>query len=181
MFGKSIGIIGCGRIGRAVARRARGFDMRLLYSQRNRFASEEEAALALAYRTRDQLLEEADFVSLNCAYTRETHHVIGTRELARMKPTAYLVNTARGPVVDEKALVDALREGRIAGAALDVFEQEPHVEPGLVELPNVVLTPHLGSAVGELRREMALIVAENISAVLQGRRPPNCFNPEIYG
>ncbi len=181
VFGKTLGIIGCGRIGQAVARRARGFEMRILCYQRHRLPPAEEEALALSYTTMDQLLEEADFVSINCAFTRETYHLIGEPELARMKPTAYLINTARGPVVDEKALVKALLDKQIAGAALDVFEHEPRVTPELVGLPNVVLTPHIGSAVAELREEMALIVVENILAVIQGRRPPNCFNPEIYG
>lgn len=180
VYGKTIGIIGCGRIGQAVARRARGFGMRILYYERTPLAPAEEEALGVRYTTMARLLADADFVSVNCAYTRETHHLIGEPELARMKRTAYLVNTARGPVVDEKALVKALRERRIAGAALDVFEREPHVEPELVGFPNTVLTPHIGSAVAELREEMALVVAENILAVIDGRRPPNCVNPEIY-
>ncbi|MFQ5898744.1 MAG: 2-hydroxyacid dehydrogenase [Candidatus Methylomirabilia bacterium] len=180
VHGKTMGIIGCGQIGRAVARRALGFGMRIVYYKRTRLTRADEDALALHYTTLDRLLEEADFVSINCSYTRETYHLIGERELARMKSTAYLVNTARGPVVDEKALVKALREKRIAGAALDVFEQEPHVEPELVGLPNAVLTPHVGSAVLELREQMALTVVDNILAVIEGRRPPNCFNPEIY-
>ncbi len=180
VFGKTIGIIGCGRIGQAVARRARGFGMRILYSKRTRLPPAEEEALALSYTAMDRLLEEADFVSINCALTPETHHLIGESQLARMKATAYLINTARGPVVDEKALAKALRERRIAGAALDVFEREPRVEPELLELSNVVLTPHIGSAVAELRGQMALIVVENILAVMHGRRPLNCFNPEIY-
>ncbi len=180
VYGKTLGIIGCGRIGQAVARRARGFGMRILYYERTPLDPAEEEVLTVTYTAMDRLLEEADFVSVNCAFTRETYHLIGEPQLTRMKPTAYLINTARGPVVDEKALVKTLRERRIAGAALDVFEHEPHVDPELVRLPNVVLTPHIGSAVSELREEMALIVAENILAVIQGRRPPNCFNPEIY-
>jgi glyoxylate reductase len=181
VFGKTLGIIGCGRIGHGVARRARGFGMRILYYKRNRLDRADEEAHGLTYVSMDRLLAEADFVSVNCAYTRETYHLIGERELARMKPTAFLINTARGPVVDEKAMVQALQAKQIAGAALDVFEQEPRVEPELIRLPNVVLTPHIGSAVVELREEMALIVANNILAVIQGQRPPNCFNPEIYG
>lgn len=178
--GKTMGIIGCGRVGRAVARRARGFDMRLLYYDPIHLPPAEEQALALTYTAMDRLLAEADFVSVNCAYTRETYHLIGEAELGLMKRTAYLINTSRGSVVDEKALLQALRERRIAGAALDVFEHEPHVDPELAALPNVVLTPHLGSAVVELREQMALIVVENILAVIQGQRPPNCVNPEIY-
>lgn len=180
VYGKTLGIIGCGRIGHAVARRARGFGMRILYWERTPLDPAEEQALAVTYTAMDRLLEEADFVSVNCAFTPETYHLIGEPQLARMKPTAYLINTARGPVVDEQALVKALRERRIAGAALDVFEHEPRVAPELVELPNVVVTPHIGSAVSELRQEMALIVAANVIAVIQGRQPPNCFNPEIY-
>jgi len=178
--GKTMGIIGCGRVGRAVARRARGFDMRLFYYDPARLAPGEEEALALTSTAMDRLLAEADFVSVNCAYTRETYHLIGEAELGLMKPTAYLINTSRGSVVDEKALLKALRERRIAGAALDVFEHEPHVDPELAALPNVVLTPHLGSAVAELREQMALIVMENIQVVIEGRRPSNCVNPEIY-
>jgi glyoxylate reductase len=181
VFGKTLGIIGVGRIGHAVARRARGFGMRILYYKRTRLDPADEEALGLTYVSLDRLLAQADFVSVNCAYTRETYHLIGEPELMRMKPAAYLINTARGPVVDEKALVNALRENKIAGAALDVFEHEPRVEPELVQLPNVVLTPHIGSAVADLREEMALIVAENILAVIRDERPPNCVNPEIYG
>jgi glyoxylate reductase len=180
VFGKTLGIIGCGRVGQAVARRARGFGMRILYYERTPLHRAEEESLGVQYTAVNRLLADADFVSINCAFTRETYHLIGEPELARMKPTAYLINTARGPVVDEKALVKALQERRIAGAALDVFEREPHVEPELVELSNVVLTSHIGSAVVDLREKMALIVVENILAVIQGRRPPNCFNPEIY-
>ena len=178
--GKTLGIIGCGRIGQALARRATGFGMRRLYYERTPLPPEEERALGLHYVPLSQLLEEADFVSVSCASTPETHHLIGGPELARMKPTACLINSSRGPVVDEKALVKALRERRIAGAALDVFEHEPRVEPELIGFPTAVLTPHIGSAVAELREEMALIVAENILAVIRGRRPPNCANPEIY-
>lgn len=180
VYGKTLGIIGCGRIGQAVARRARGFGMRILYYQRHRLPPDEEEALGLSYRAMDRLLEEADFVCVNSAFTPETYHLIGEAQLARMKPTAYLINTARGPVVDEKTLVKALRDRRIAGAGLDVFEREPQVEAELLDLPNVVVTPHIGSAVSELREEMALLVADNILAIIQGRRPPNCVNPEIY-
>jgi glyoxylate reductase len=155
--------------------------MRILYTKRRRLDEAREAALGVEYRSLDDLLSESDFVSINAALSPETVHLIGERELRRMRPAAYLVNTARGPIVDEKALVKALEEKRIAGAALDVYEREPMVEPGLINLPNVVLTPHLGSAARETRERAAAIVVENIIAVIEGRRPPNIFNPEIYG
>lgn len=179
--GKSLGLVGCGRVGQAVARRARGFGMRLLYHDPRRLPAAEEAVLGVQWAELETLLAESDFVSIHVGLTPRTRHLIGAAELGRMKPTAYLINTARGPIVDEKALVAALTEGRIAGAGLDVYEHEPHVEPELLKLPNVVLTPHLGSAVVDLREEMAMIVVENIFAIIEGRRPPNCVNPEIYG
>lgn len=181
VHGKTLGIIGLGSIGQAVARRARGFGMRILYTKRRRLEEAQEAALGVEYRSLDDLLRESDFVSVNAALTRETVHLIGYRELGLMRPSAFLINTARGPIVDEKALVRALEEKRIAGAALDVYEHEPMVEPGLINLPNVVLTPHLGSAALETRERIASIVVENIKAVIDGRRPPNLYNPEIYG
>ncbi len=154
--------------------------MRILYTKRRRLEEAREAALGVEYRSLDNLLKESDFVSINVALSPETIHLIGDREFGLMRPSAYLVNTARGPIVDEKALVRALEEKRIAGAALDVHEHEPTVEPGLINLPNVVLTPHLGSAALETRERMAAIVVENIAAVIEGRRPPNLYNPEIY-
>jgi len=180
VHGKTLGIVGFGRIGRAVARRARGFDMAVLYTKRSRLSEKEEGDLGVTYVPLDDLLRRADFVSLNAAFTKETYHLIGARELSVMKPTAFLINTARGPMVDEAALVEALRSRRIAGAALDVFEEEPRVHPGLLSLDRVVLTPHLGSAVTELRETMAHIVVENILAVIKGERPPNLYNPEVY-
>jgi glyoxylate reductase len=179
--GKTLGIVGLGAIGEAVARRARGFGMRILYTKRRRLEPAREAALGVEYRSLNDLLSEADFVSINAALSPETIHLIGERELKLMRPTAYLVNTARGPIVDEKALVHALEEKRIAGAALDVYEQEPQVEPGLINLPNVVLTPHMGSAARDTRERTSAIVVDNIIAVIEGRRPPNLYNPEIYG
>jgi len=179
--GKTIGLVGGGgRIGRAVARRARGFAMRILYWGPRRIAESEERELDLTYLPLDRLLAEADFVSVHAPLKPETHHLIGERELALMKPTAFLVNTARGPIVDERALARALGERRIAGAGLDVYEHEPQVEPALVALSNVVLTPHIGSAVAELREAMAHVVVDNICAMLEGRAPPNCWNPEVY-
>jgi glyoxylate reductase len=180
--GKTIGLIGGGgRIGRAVAKRAHGFSMRALYWGPRRLAESVEQELGLHYATLDDLLAESDFVSVHAPLTPETRHLIGERELGLMKRSAFLVNTARGPIVDEAALAHALGEGRIAGAGLDVFEREPAVEASLIAMPNVVLTPHIGSAVAELRESMAHIVVDNIVAVLEGRRPPNCCNPEIYG
>lgn len=180
--GKVLGLVGGGgRIGKAVARRAQGFAMRILYWTPRRKPEGEEQTTGLTYVPLDQLLAESDFVSLHTPYTPETRHQIGARELGLMKPTAYLINTSRGPIVDEKALVQALTERRIAGAGLDVYENEPRVEPALLTMSNTVLTPHLGSAVRELREQMANVVVDNILAVLDGRQPPNCWNPDIYG
>jgi glyoxylate reductase len=178
--GKTLGIVGFGSIGEAVARRARGFGMRILYTKRHRLDAQREITLGVEYRSLDDLLKESDFVSINAVLSPETVHLIGARELSLMQPSAYLVNTARGPIVDEKALVRALEEKRIAGAALDVYEREPTVEPGLINLPNVVLTPHLGSAALDTRERVAGILVDNAIAVIEGRRPPNLFNPEIY-
>jgi glyoxylate reductase len=179
--GKVLGLVGGkGRIGRAVARRALGFRMRILYSGPHRMPEADEAKLGMAYVSLDQLLAESDFVSLHPALKAETRHLIGERELLLMKRTAFLINSARGPIVDEKALAEILAKNRIAGAALDVFENEPFVEPALLKLTNVVLTPHLGSAIMEVRETLAHVVVDNIMAILAGRRPPNCFNPEIY-
>lgn len=180
VYGKTLGIVGLGRIGEAMARRARGFDMRVLYTKRNRLEIERERELGVEYVLLEELLRNSDFVSINAASTLETRHLIGVDELRAMKPTACLINTARGPLVDEAALAVALREKVIAGAALDVFEHEPEVYPDLLGRADVVLTPHLGSAVSETRERMALIVAENIIAVMEGRRPPNLYNPEAY-
>ncbi len=181
VFGRTIGLIGGGgRIGKAVAKRAQGFSMRTLYWTPRRKPESEEREAGLTYVPYDQLLAESDFVSVHAPLTAETRHLVGERELNLMKPTAFLVNTSRGPIVDEKALVRALKGKRIAGAGLDVYENEPKVEPELLTMQNVVLTPHLGSAVTELRESMANVVVDNIMAVLEGRRPPNCWNPEIY-
>ncbi|HEX9672543.1 MAG TPA: D-glycerate dehydrogenase [Burkholderiales bacterium] len=182
VHGTTIGLIGGGgRIGRAVAKRAQGFSMRTIYWTPRRKPESEERAAGLEYVPYDRLLAESDFVSVHAPLNAETRHLVGERELRLMKPTAFLVNTARGPIVDEKALVRALKEKRIAGAGLDVYENEPKVEPDLLTMQNVVLTPHLGSAVKDLRESMANVVADNILAVLDGRQPPNCWNPEVYG
>jgi glyoxylate reductase len=181
VHGKTLGIVGLGAIGEAVARRAKGFGMQILYTKRRRLDEAREVALGAEYRSLDDLLRESDFVSVNAALSPETVHLISDQEFGLMRPSAYLVNTARGPIVDETALVRALEQKRIAGAALDVYEHEPMVEPGLINLPNVVLTPHLGSAALDTREQIAGIVVENIAAVIEGRRPPNVYNPEIYG
>jgi glyoxylate reductase len=180
VHGKTIGLVGGrGRIGRAVAARARGFSMRILYCGPRPMEKAEEERLDALYVPLDRLLAEADFVSLHPSLTDETHHMIDALALALMKPTAFLINTARGAVVDEAALIKALTEKRIAGAGLDVFENEPDVNRALRRLPNVTLTPHLGSAVFEVREAMANAVADNILALLEGRRPPNIVNPEV--
>jgi glyoxylate reductase len=182
VWGKTIGLVGGGGlIGKAVARRARGFDMRILYWAPRRKPEHEEREAGLTYVPLDQLLRESDFVSLHSPLNKETLHQIGAHELKLMKKTAYLINTARGPIVDEAALVRALERKQIAGAGLDVFEHEPKVGKALRTLPNVVLTPHLGSAVGEAREAMANLVADNILAFLAGKRPPNCVNPQVLG
>jgi glyoxylate reductase len=175
--GKTLGIVGLGGIGAATARRARAFGMEIVYSGRRRAPEEVEASLGGArWLELDQLLEMAEVVSLHCPLTGETRHLIDAGRLALMRPDAYLVNTARGPIVDEAALVDALRAGTIRGAALDVFENEPSVHPGLLELDNVVLVPHLGSATIETRTAMAVLAARNALAVLRGEEPPTPVN-----
>ena len=179
--GKVLGLVGGrGRIGQAVARRAAGFGMRVLYYGPHRMAEADEVKLGMTFVPLDQLLIESDFVSLHPSLKPETRHLIGERELRLMKRTAFLINSSRGPIVDEKALARVLAEKQIAGAGLDVFENEPAVEPGLLNLTNVVLTPHLGSAVMEVRETMTHIVVDNIMAILQGLTPPNCINPEVY-
>lgn len=177
---KTLGIVGMGGVGRAAAERARGFSMRVIYFDPVRLAEQEEKALGIAWVPFAQLLAEADFVSLHARLTPETRHLIGERELGLMKKSAYFINSARGPLVDEQALVRALSEKRIAGAGLDVFEHEPRPHTDLLKMSNVVVTPHVGSAVTELRAAMANVVVDNIVAVLEGRPPPNCWNPEIY-
>jgi glyoxylate reductase len=181
VFGKTLGLIGGrGRIARAVARRARGFEMRILYCGPNRMEQAEEKQLQMTYLPLDQLLKESDFVSIHASMRPETHHLIGERELNLMKPTAILINTSRGPIVDEAALARSLAGKHIAAAGLDVFENEPKVEPGLIQLQNVVMVPHIGSAVREVREAMANEVVDNILAILNDKRPPGCVNPEVY-
>ncbi|OGW17442.1 MAG: D-glycerate dehydrogenase [Nitrospinae bacterium RIFCSPLOWO2_12_FULL_45_22] len=180
IFGKTFGIIGMGRIGQAVARRGSGFKMRILYLNRTRLPCQIEQSLNATYTSLDELLRESDFVSLHCPLTPETRGIIGENEMRQMKKTAFLINTARGECVDEKALVQALRDGLLAGAGLDVFEKEPELAPGLIALPNVVITPHIGSATLETRTRMGTMCGENIKAVFEGKRPPNLLNPDIY-
>jgi glyoxylate reductase len=181
VHGKTLGVIGLGRIGRAVARRAAGFAMPVLYTARRRLPPEEEASLGVAWRELDQLLAEADFVSVHTGLSPATRHLIGPAQLARMKPTAVLVNTARGPIVDEAALADALRTGQLGAAGLDVFEREPQVHPDLLGLDNGTILPHLGTATFETRVAMGMTAATNLLAALEGRRPPNLLNPEALG
>ncbi|MGD8201983.1 2-hydroxyacid dehydrogenase [Ornithinimicrobium sp. W1679] len=169
--GRTLGIVGLGGIGRATARRARAFGMHILYTGRRDAPSDVVEELGARRVELAELLEAGDVVSLHLPYSAATHHLVGADELARLGPTSYLVNTARGPVVDEEALVHALREGTIAGAGLDVYEHEPRVHPGLLELENVVLLPHVGSATVETRTGMALLAARNVVAVLAGEDP----------
>jgi glyoxylate reductase len=177
VWGKALGIIGLGRIGRAMARRAAGFRMRVLYNSTTRAPDEIEKELNAEYATRDAVFAQADFVSLHVPLNAATRGLVGSPELAKMKRTAFLINTTRGPVVQEAALIDALERGLIAGAALDVFEREPLIPDGL-RRDNVVLAPHLGSASVETRTRMAMIAVENAIACFSGKRPPTILNPE---
>jgi glyoxylate reductase len=180
VWGKTIGLIGGGGlIGKAVARRAHGFGMRVLYWTPRRKPEAEEREAGLTYVPLDELLRESDFVSLHQPLNASTRHQIAAREFGLMKKSAFLINTARGPIVDEAALVRALKGKKIAGAGLDVFEHEPRVSAELKMMKNVVVVPHLGSATTEVREEMAGIVVDNILALIEGRRPPHCVNPEV--
>lgn len=177
--GKTLGIIGAGRIGQAVARRGRGFNMRIIYADPRRLPADIEKELQATHLPMEEVLKQADFISLHPQLAPETRHLMRDAQFALMKPTAFIVNTSRGPVIEEAALVRALKGNKIAGAALDVYEFEPKVSAELVAMDNVVLTPHLGSAVLELREGMANIVADNAVAIIEGRQPPNCINPEV--
>jgi glyoxylate reductase len=180
VWGKTLGLVGGGGlIGKAVARRAQGFSMRVLYWTPRRKSDAEEREAGLTFVPFDDLLRESDFVSMHPPLNPETRHQIGARELGLMKKTAFLINTARGAVIDEAALVRALKAKKIAGAGLDVFEHEPKVHAELKRMTNVVLVPHLGSATPQVREEMANIVVDNILALLDGRRPPNIVNPQV--
>lgn len=171
--GRQLGIVGMGQIGIATARRAKAFGMNIAYTRRAPLESDVEKDLAAKFMSMDELIESSDVLSIHCPYSPATHHLISENQLARMKPSAFLINTARGPIVDEQALVDALKAGKIAGAGLDVFEHEPRVNPGLLELDNAVLIPHLGSATVETRAAMADIAATNALAILAGAQAPN--------
>jgi glyoxylate/hydroxypyruvate/2-ketogluconate reductase len=173
----TLGIIGMGRIGQAVARRARGFDMQVLYQNRSRLAPDIEAACNARYVEKEELLRSADFITLHLPYESDSHHLIGARELAMMKPTAILINAARGGIVDELALIQALKSHRIAAAGIDVFDNEPQVRPEFFDLSNVVLLPHVGSATEVTRRKMASLAAQNLVAALTTGNPPNLVNP----
>ncbi|HSL49399.1 MAG TPA: D-glycerate dehydrogenase [Candidatus Deferrimicrobiaceae bacterium] len=179
IHGKTLGVVGFGRIGRAMARRALGFGMRVLYQDAVAADPATERELHATRTDLATLLRESDFVTLHTPLSPETRHLINAESLRTMKKTAYLINAARGPVVDEAALVQALEEGRIAGAGLDVFEEEPTVHPGLIGLPNVVLAPHIASASHETRLKMATLAVENCLAVLEGKMPPTPVNPEV--
>ncbi len=180
VHGATLGIIGMGRIGQAIARRSMGFNMKVVYNNRSRLSPElERNANNAQYVERDELLRAADHVVLVLPYSAETHHTIGARELSLMKPTATLTNIARGGIVDDAALIDALKRGTIAAAGLDVFENEPALNPGFLELDNVALTPHIGSGSRPTRLAMAVCAADNLIAALSGQRPPHLLNPAV--
>ncbi len=180
VHGKTLGIVGFGRIGQAVARRAQGFGMKVLYYDAQRIFPEVERQFGAAFRELGDLLRESDFVSLHCVLDQSTHHLIDERAFALMKRSAYLINAARGPIVDERALVKALKSGRIRGAGLDVYEAEPKMAAGLAKLPNVVLAPHLASASLETRLKMGLMAAQGlIDALIERKRPEHAVNPDV--
>jgi glyoxylate reductase len=178
VWGKTLGIVGFGRIGRAVARRASGFQMKVIYTDAVRAPADVESALKVEFREMNALLAESDFISVHVPLLPETRRLFDARTFARMKPTAFLINTSRGAVVEEAALVAALEGGKIAGAGLDVYENEPSIHPGL-KRANVVLAPHIASASLETRTKMACIAAEKVIALFKGQRPPNILNPEV--
>jgi glyoxylate reductase len=180
VHGKMLGVVGFGRIGQSMARRASGFGMRIVYFDVFRPPPEVEAELGAEYREFDDLLAEADIVTIHVALTPETRHLFGKEQFDRMKRTAVVVNTSRGPVIDEAALAEALRDGEIFAAGLDVFEREPEVHPALLELENAVVIPHLGSATVETRDAMGMLAIDNLTVALEGRRPPTLVNPEVW-
>ena len=173
----TLGIFGLGRIGQVVARRAVGFEMKVIYHDVRRMPSEIEKACYASYITKEELLGQADIVTIHIPYSSATHHLIGKQELEQMKPTAILINASRGGVVDDSALIEALRKGTIAGAGLDVFENEPKLNQGFLELKNVVLAPHIASSSKATRFKMAMLAAQNLVAALTGKKPPNLLNP----
>ena len=179
--GKTLGLYGFGRIGQAMARRGRGFGMRILYHSRNRVAPDLEAETNAQLVSFPELLRESDFLSLHAPLNSDSNLAIGAGQFARMKAGAFLINTARGKIVDEAALVGALKSGKLAGAGLDVFENEPQIHPGLLEMNNVMVAPHIASATAEARMRMASLAADNLLAFFEGRRPPSILNPEVLG
>lgn len=178
LHGATLGILGMGRIGRAIARRAQGFSMRVLYHNRARLAAADEGGAA--WVGKEDLLRAVDHLIVMVPYSKDTHHLIKAEDLALMKPTAVLVNLARGGVVDDDALIAALKAGRIAAAGLDVFEDEPDLRPGFLELENAVLTPHIASSTRATREAMARLAMRNLADALGGRRPPNLLNPDVW-
>jgi len=179
VFGATLGLVGIGRIGRGVAHRAKGFNMRVLYYDPQPLPPDAEQQLGAARVDLGRLLAESDFLSVHVPLTQQTQHMLSTPQFAQMKKTAILINTSRGPVVDEAALVEALNAGKIAGAGLDVYEREPAVHPGLLARPNVVLAPHIASATVRTRSEMSAMAARNMATAARGGRPPNLINPEV--
>ena len=179
VFGATLGLIGVGRIGRGVAHRAKGFNMRVLYYDPHPLPPDAEQQLGATHVDMNRLLAESDFVSVHVPLTQETHHLLSTPQFGQMKRTAILINTSRGPVIDEAALVEALQAKKIAGAGLDVYEREPAVHPGLIPLPNVILAPHIASATVRTRSEMSAMAARNMVTAVRGGGPPNLVNPEV--
>lgn len=180
IHGKTLGLIGLGRIGRAVARRAAGFNMKVVFYNANPIPEQVRSELGVTALALDELLQISDFVSLHVPLTPETHHLLNDRTFALMKPASIVVNTSRGPVIDEKALVRALKNGTIAAAGLDVYEREPEIEPELLELNNAVIAPHIASASYDTRLRMGMTAADNLVAALKGERPPNIVNGEVW-
>lgn len=180
VYGKTLGIIGMGRIGKAVAHRAKGFNMDIIYYSRSKLNKNDENNLRAHYADLKELLNNSDFVSIHLPLTKETYHLIGKNEFKLMKPTAFLINTSRGPIVDEEALVEALKNNLISGAALDVYENEPKIHPALLELNNVILLPHIGSATVETRKKMAVMAAENLISIFEGKKIENIVNPQVW-
>ncbi len=180
VHGKTLGILGFGRVGQTLAKRAAGFDMKILYHDRSRVDSELEEKLGATFVDQNTLLETSDYISIHVPLTPETTALINSATLSLMKPSAFVINTARGEIIREADLVKALTEKQIAGAGLDVFEHEPEIHPGLLKMDNVVLLPHIGSASLETRTKMGLVAANNLIAFFGGQQPPNCLNPEIF-
>ena len=180
VYEATLGIIGIGRIGRGVAHRAKGFNMRVLYYDPQGLPAEAEQQLNATRSSLERLIAESDFISVHVPLSQETQHLLSTPQFEQMKRTAILINTSRGPVVDEAALVQALQARKLAGAGLDVYEREPAVHPGLVAMPNVVLAPHIASATVRTRSEMSAMAARNMATAVRGGRPPNLVNPEVF-